>query len=73
MDAITAATTNAADLIDASGTIGSIAPGHYADIIAVSGDPLQDVSVLEHVQFVMKGGIVYKSDGKEIPIPPVAR
>ncbi len=56
-----------------SDKIGSISPGHFADIIAVSGDPLKDISVLEHVQFVMKDGIVYKMDGKEVAIPPRAQ
>ena len=60
MQAIQAATTNAADLLGHSKEIGSIKPGKYADVIAVSGDPLQDVSVLEHVDFVMKSGTVYK-------------
>ena len=41
---------------------GAIAPGYYADIIAVNGDPLADISELENVSFVMKGGKVYKSD-----------
>lgn len=66
IDAIRAATLNAADLIGDSADIGTIAPGHYADIIAVKGDPLQDVRVLEHVDFVMKGGAVVKRDGKAI-------
>ena len=39
-----------------------IEPGHFADIIAVDGDPLQDVTTLEHVKFVMKGGVVYKTE-----------
>ena len=60
MQAIQAATTNAADLLGHSDQFGSIKPGKLADIIAVSGDPLQDISVLEHVQFVMKDGKVYK-------------
>jgi len=60
MQAIQAATTNAADLLGHSDVIGSIKPGKYADIIAVSGDPLSDISVLEKVQFVMKDGTVYK-------------
>lgn len=63
-DAIFAATRNAADLIGDSADIGSVQAGRYADIIAVSGDPLKDVTTLEHVQFVMKGGKVYKSGGK---------
>ncbi len=70
MDAIMAATVTAADLIGASDDIGSIEPGHFADLIAVSEDPLQDISSLENVQFVMKGGVVYKANGKEVcPLP----
>ena len=60
MQAIQAATSSAADLLGHSKEIGSIKAGKYADIIAVSGDPLQDVSLLENVQFVMKDGRVYK-------------
>ena len=60
MDAIWAATHNAADLIGDSKDIGAVAPGHYADIVAVSGDPLADVTELERVKFVMKGGKVFK-------------
>jgi len=60
MQAVQAATHNAADLLGHSDLIGSIKPGKYADVIAVTGDPLQDISVLEHVQFVMKDGKVYK-------------
>ncbi len=62
MQAIQSATSNAADLLGKSDILGSIKPGKYADIVAVSGDPLQDVSVLEHVQFVMKDGKVYKRE-----------
>jgi imidazolonepropionase-like amidohydrolase len=64
MEAIQAATWNAADLIGDTKDIGSIQPERYADIIAVSGDPLKDVTVLEKVQFVMKGGVVYKAGGQ---------
>jgi len=60
MQAIQAATHNAADLLGHSDVVGSIKPGKYADVIAVSGDPLQDISLLEHVQFVMKDGKIYK-------------
>lgn len=60
IDALRAATINAADLMGWKDKAGSIAPGHYADIIAVSGNPLEDVTVLEHVSFVMKGGQVVK-------------
>jgi imidazolonepropionase-like amidohydrolase len=65
-DAIMAATHNAADLIGDSKDIGSIQPGRYADIVAVGGDPLNDVTELERVQFVMKGGKVYKKDGTAV-------
>jgi imidazolonepropionase-like amidohydrolase len=60
MQAIQSATTSAADLLGRSDILGDIKPGKFADVIAVSGDPLQDISVLEHVQFVMKDGKVYK-------------
>jgi imidazolonepropionase-like amidohydrolase len=62
MQAIQSATTNAADLLGHSSEIGSIKPGRYADLVAVSGDPLKDISVLEHVEFVMKEGKVYKQE-----------
>ena len=58
--AIRAATSSAADLIGRAKDVGSIEAGKYADIIAVSADPLQDVRALENVGFVMKGGVVYK-------------
>lgn len=60
MDAIIAATSNAADLLGAAADVGSVQPGRYADIIAVAGDPLADVTELERVRFVMKGGAVVK-------------
>ncbi|HWZ52926.1 MAG TPA: amidohydrolase family protein [Granulicella sp.] len=59
---IQAATWNAADLIGRSNDVGSLTSGHYADLIAVSDDPLQHVEVLEHVQLVMKGGTVAKNE-----------
>ena len=62
MQAIQAATVNAADLIGHSELFGSITAGKSADIIAVSGDPLGDIHELEHVHFVMKEGKVYKQD-----------
>ena len=62
MHAIQAATVNAADLIGVSDKIGSIMPGKYADIVAVKDDPLQDIRVLEKVNFVMKEGRVYKQE-----------
>jgi len=60
MQAIQSATSAAADLIGRSSEFGSIKPGKYADLVAVSGDPLKDVTLLENVQFVMKAGVVYK-------------
>lgn len=58
MDAIVSATATAADLIG-SDRIGELAPGHYADMIAVRADPVADIHSLEHVDFVMKGGLIY--------------
>jgi len=60
MQAIQAATSNAADLLGKSDLLGSLKSGKYADLIAVTGDPLKDVSILENVDFVMKEGRVYK-------------
>ncbi|HXM14556.1 MAG TPA: amidohydrolase family protein, partial [Candidatus Eremiobacteraceae bacterium] len=62
IDAIQAATISAADLLGLSGKVGVIETGHYADIIAVNGDPLTDVRILETVKFVMKGGAVVRND-----------
>jgi imidazolonepropionase-like amidohydrolase len=62
LQAIQAATVNAADLLGWPDKIGSVEPGNWADIIAVDGDPLQDVTKLEHVKFVMKGGAVVKNE-----------
>jgi imidazolonepropionase-like amidohydrolase len=56
MQAIQAATVNAAELLGWSGKVGEVSPGAYADLIAVAGDPLADVTQLEHPIFVMKGG-----------------
>lgn len=61
MDAIQSATSRAAALLDMDGKIGVLAPGAYADVIAVSGDPLRDIKVLEKVDFVMKDGQVFRS------------
>ncbi|MET0275038.1 MAG: amidohydrolase family protein, partial [Phenylobacterium sp.] len=60
LEAIQAATVNAADHLQISAVAGSLTPGHAADLIAVSGDPLTDVSVLQKVGFVMKDGVVYR-------------
>jgi imidazolonepropionase-like amidohydrolase len=62
VEAIRAATLNAADLMGWPGKVGAIEAGHYADIIGFSGDPLADIGELEHVKFVMKGGVVVRSE-----------
>jgi len=62
MQAIQSATINAADLIDWKEKTGSISKGKLADIIAVDSNPLDDVTILEHVKFVMKDGTVYKNE-----------
>ena len=63
MQAVFAATRNAADLIGASDKIGSIQAERYADIVATAGDPLSDAGAFEHVSFVMKGGVVVRQNG----------
>lgn len=60
LEAIRSATLSAASLLDQSDQLGSVEPGFAADIVAVSGDPLRDISVLQQVKFVMKAGVVYK-------------
>src|ERR1700680_130471 len=62
LQAIQAATVNAADLLGWSGKVGTLQPGAWADIVAVEGDPVRDVITLERVKFVMKGGEVVKND-----------
>jgi imidazolonepropionase-like amidohydrolase len=66
-EVIVAATVAGADLIG-SKEIGAVEAGRYADIIAVAGDPLADITELERVRFVMKGGKIYKSDGAAVPV-----
>jgi imidazolonepropionase-like amidohydrolase len=51
---------NGAKLLGWDGQIGALEPGYFADIVAVSGDPLHDISMLQNVSFVMKGGVIYK-------------
>jgi len=62
MDAIQSATSRAAEMLDMKGEIGVIAPGAYAEVIAVAGDPLKKVEELENVKFVMQNGVVYKNE-----------
>jgi cytosine/adenosine deaminase-related metal-dependent hydrolase len=71
--AVRAATINAAELLGWSGKVGELSPGSYADLIALAGDPLADVTQLEHPTFVMKGGRVelggaaQRQGGGELP------
>jgi len=69
MQAIQSATSHAAELLGWSDRVGSVAPGLYADLIAVAGNPLEDITELERVKFVMKGGVVCKTP----PAPEKAR
>lgn len=73
LQAIQAATLNAAEMMDYSQDhwskeVGAIDPEKYADIIAVEGNPLEDITQLEHVKFVMKGGVVYKNEFVQPPV-----
>ena len=65
-DALAAATRNAADLIGASDRIGSIQPGRYADIVATAADPRTDTAQFGRVEFVMKGGVIYRERGAPV-------
>jgi imidazolonepropionase-like amidohydrolase len=60
--AIRAATSEAAQLMGWQDRIGSVEPGKFADLVAVAGDPIADITELERVKFVMKGGQVYKNE-----------
>jgi imidazolonepropionase-like amidohydrolase len=62
MQAIQSATSRPAEMLDMKGEIGVLAPGAYADVVAVNGDPLRDVKILQQVQFVMREGTVFKND-----------
>jgi len=70
LEALQAATVNGAELLGMSQQIGAIGPGKYADIIAVNGDPLRDIAVMDQVVFVMKGGEVIK---RESPVAGAAQ
>ena len=68
MQAIQSATTSAADLIGWKNRVGQLAPGCYADLVAVKGDPLADITVLENIDFIMKGGEIYKNKLTSEPV-----
>ncbi len=61
---------DAATLLDRASRIGSLEPGKDADIVAVTGSPLDDVTVLERMRFVMRQGVVHVVDGTRQPFPP---
>ncbi len=67
MAALQSATSRSAEMLGMAGQIGVVAPGAWADVVAVDGDPLADVKALERVSFVMKGGAVYRGPGKACP------
>jgi imidazolonepropionase-like amidohydrolase len=71
LETIRAATISAADLMGWANDVGSIDAGKYADLIAVQGDPMADITVLQRVGFVMKGGRVVKNElaGRDVPAP----
>ncbi|HXZ21039.1 MAG TPA: amidohydrolase family protein, partial [Candidatus Acidoferrales bacterium] len=62
MAAIQSATSRAAEMLDMQGEIGVVAPGAYADIIAVPGDPLKNIGELGNVRFVMHNGVISKNE-----------
>jgi imidazolonepropionase-like amidohydrolase len=64
MRAIQAGTLSAATLLGRDAELGSLERGKLADIVAVAGDPVQDIRMLQHVDFVMKGGAVFKQRGQ---------
>jgi imidazolonepropionase-like amidohydrolase len=67
--ALQAATRNAAKLLRMDADVGSVAAGKYADIVAVDGDPTADIALMKHMDFVMKGGRVYKLHGQQPAVP----
>jgi imidazolonepropionase-like amidohydrolase len=66
MEAILCATRNAADLLGQSKNVGTVQAGRYADLVAVKGNPLTDIKLLQGISFVMKEGQIYKRDGTSI-------
>ena len=60
-EAIQAATSSAADLIGRTADVGSLAPGHYADLVSVTANPLDKIEVLEHIDTVVKGGVLVRA------------
>jgi len=63
LDAVRSATSVAARYMDLSDDVGAVAPGRYGDLIAVRGDPLADITALETIEVVIKGGLIFKRPG----------
>jgi imidazolonepropionase-like amidohydrolase len=61
-----AATTHAAERLKKTKDLGSVEAGKLADVVAVDGDPLANIAIMQHVAFVMKEGAIYKEDGKPV-------
>jgi imidazolonepropionase-like amidohydrolase len=70
--ALQTTTLNAADLMGWTDKVGSLEPGKWADVIAVSGDPLKDIRTLQHVSFVMKSGVIYKDESAPASVDPLS-
>ncbi len=68
MFVLQAATMHSAQLLKKDKDLGSVTAGKFADLIAVAGNPLDDISIMQHVSFVMKAGVIYKRDGKAIDL-----
>ena len=62
MQSIQSATSIAAEVMGWEDRVGALEPGKFADVIAVAGNPLEDITELERVRFVMKGGVIYRND-----------
>ena len=73
IEALRSATYNAADLLGQLDNLGTLEPGKLADLVAVPGNPLDDIAVMEQVSFVMKDGKIYKMDGTPMVIVPASR
>ena len=69
LEIVRAVTTNAAEMLGWQDRIGAVEPGKFADLVAVAGDPIADITELERVAFVMKGGQVIRNDSVSHPAP----
>ena len=69
LQALQSATTQSAKLLGIDADVGRVQAGQYADIVAVRADPTKDISALRTIDFVMKGGVVYRNDSAALPAP----